>query len=227
MKNVRQAQQAHYRMLLENHAGTPMAVSSESAAHKKLRFDQLAKLFGDDAQFTLHDVGMGLGAFGVYLRENFEGRRIEYSGTEILPEFVRGAETEHPKSSFYLRDLTEGAGDDRYDYVVLSGVFHQRRSTPIPQWEEFSRLLLRNAWKMCRKGLAFNFVSPFVDFYQTEVYYANLTRVIQFINEELTRFFVVNHSYALFEFTLLVYREPYVAARDSAPEFRKYFTGLR
>ena len=227
METIRKAQEQHYRQLFTEHAGTTMAVSSESAAHKKLRFDQIAKVFGDDARFSLHDVGMGLGAFGAYLRENFAERLIEYSGTEILPEFVQGAETEHPKSSFYLRDLTEGAGDDRYDYVVLSGVFHQRRSTPIPEWEEFSRLLLRNAWKMCRKGLAFNFISPFVDFYQTEVYYANLTRVIQFINEELSRFFVVNHSYALFEFTVLVYREPHVAARDSAPEFRKYFKDLR
>ena len=223
MRQVRIDQEAHYRMLLEKHAGTPMAVSSESVAHKKLRFDQIAKLFGDDSEFSVHDVGMGLGAFGIYLRENFAARRIEYSGTEILPEFVKAAKEEHSDSRFYLRDLTEKAGDDRYDYVVLSGVFHQRRSTPIPDWEKFSRQIVRNSWEMCRKGLAFNFISPFVDFYQSEVYYANLPRVIQFISEELSRFFVVNHSYALYEFTVLVYRESYVAERDCAPEFRKYF----
>jgi hypothetical protein len=227
MKNVRVDQEAHYRVLLEKHAGTPMAVSSESAAHKKLRFDQIAKVFGDDSRFSLHDVGMGLGAFGSYLRENFAERQIQYSGTEILSEFVEGARREHPESNFFHRDLAERPGDDRYDYITFSGVFHQRRSTPIPEWEKFSRLILRNAWAMCRKGLAFNFISPFVDFYQTEVYYANLARITQFVVEELSRFFVVNHSYALFEFSVLVYREDYIAERDSAPEFRKYFKELR
>ena len=41
-----------------------MAVSSESDAHKRLRFQQIAQLFDCDAAFSVHDVGMGLGAFG-------------------------------------------------------------------------------------------------------------------------------------------------------------------
>jgi hypothetical protein len=166
---------------------------------------------------------MGLGAFGSYLGERHQHRKIAYSGSEILPEFVEGARQTHPSSEFFLRDITEQPGPETYDYVILSGVFHQRRQTSIPDWEKFSRQLLRNSWSMCSKGLAFNFISPFVDFYQTEVYYANLPRVLQFVSEELSRFFVVNHSFALFEFTMLVYREGVFKERDSAPEFRKYF----
>lgn len=223
MQNVRLSQERHYRGLLEKHAGTPMAVSSESAAHKRLRFDQIAKVFGDDESFSLHDVGMGLGAFGSYLGEKHPHRKISYSGSEILPEFVEGARAAHPSSTFFCRDIAERPGEEAYDYVILSGVFHQRRDTSIPDWEKFSRMILKNAWSMCRKGLAFNFISPFVDFYQTEVYYANLPRLMQFVVEELSRFFIVNHSYALFEFTMLIYREGVIAARDDDPEFRKYF----
>ena len=223
MQKVRLSQEHHYRGLLEKHAGTPMAVSSESDAHKRLRFEQIAKLFGEDDAFSVHDVGMGLGAFGSYLEDVFPGRQIDYSGSEILPEFVEAARRVHPVRKFFCRDIAEEAASEIYDYVILSGVFHQRRDTSIADWEKCSRHLLRNAWSMCRKGLAFNFISPFVDFYQTEVYYANLPRVIQFVVEELSRFFVVNHSYALFEFTVLVYRETVIASRDSAPEFQKYF----
>lgn len=223
MEHIREAQQQHYRGLLQRYAGTPMAVSSESAAHKRLRFDQIAKVFGDDDSFSLHDVSMGLGAFGSYLSDNHQDRNIDYSGSETLPEFVEGSRQIHPSSEFFCRDITEQPGSEIYDYVILSGVFHQRRETSISDWEKFSRQLLRNSYAMCRRGLAFNFISPFVDFYQTEVYYANLPRVLQFVSEELSRFFVVNHSYALFEFTVLVYREGVIAERDSAPEFRKYF----
>ena len=193
MEHIRKAQQNHYRGLLEKHAGTPMAVSSESAAHKRLRFDQIAKVFSNDDSFSLHDIGMGLGAFGSYLIENYPNRNIVYSGSEILPEFVDGARAAHPSSFFYCRDIAEHPGDECYDYVILSGVFHQRRQTSISDWEKFSRKILRTAFSMCRKGWAFNFISPFVDFYQTEVYYANLPRVINFVVEELSRFFVINH----------------------------------
>ena len=223
MEQIRKSQQKHYRGLLEKHAGTTMAVSSESAAHKRLRFDQISKVFGDDLSFSLHDIGMGLGAFGSYLRENHPNRIITYSGSEILPEFVDGARAAHPTCQFFCRDIAEQYGQDIYDYVILSGVFHQRRDTSISDWEKFSRIILKNAFFMCRKGLAFNFISPFVDFYQTEVYYANLPRIINFVVEELSRFFVINHSYALYEFTLYVYRENVISNRDDAAEFKKYF----
>jgi hypothetical protein len=223
MEQIRKSQQNHYRGLLEKHAGTTMAVSSESAAHKRLRFEQISKVFGDDTTFSLHDVGMGLGAYGSYLIENHPNKSIAYSGSEILPEFVEGARAAHPTCQFFCRDISEQSGKDFYDYVILSGVFHQRRETSISDWEKFSRVILRNAFAMCRKGLAFNFISPFVDFYQTEVYYANLPRIISFVVEELSRFFVINHSYALYEFTIYVYRENVISARDNAEEFKKYF----
>jgi hypothetical protein len=223
MQKIRTNQEQYYRDLLEKHASTPMAVSSESAAHKRLRFEQISKVFGDDTTFSLHDVGMGLGAYGSYLIENHPNKSIAYSGSEILPEFVEGARAAHPTCQFFCRDIAEQSGKDIYDYVILSGVFHQRRETSISDWEKFSRVILRNSFAMCRKGFAFNFISPFVDFYQTEVYYANLPRIINFVVEELSRFFVINHSYALYEFTIYVYRENVISARDNAEEFRKYF----
>jgi len=76
---------------------------------------------------------------------------------------------------------------------------------------------------MSRKGIAFNFISPFVDFYQTEVYYSNLLKIINFINDELSRFFVLKHHYALFEYTVFVFQEDYIRPQYSQIEFQKYF----
>jgi SAM-dependent methyltransferase len=224
LKAVRQAQEKIFRDLYNNHKGSPMAVSSESLEHKRLRFTEILRIVDGCGPISIHDVGCGIGDLGAFSRRELdEGVELDYSGTEILPEFIEEAKKRFPDSKFYVRDLAEKPADELYDYVVLSGVFHQRRDTRIPDWEQFSQRLLRNCFKMAKRGIAFNFISPFVDFYQEQVYYCNLQKMIQFVVDDLSRFFEVRHSYALFEFTVFVYREEYVAAKHPQEEFQKYF----
>lgn len=220
---TREDQERVYRELFEKHRGTPMAVSSESAAHKRLRFTKVSDVIGDDNDFSVHDVGMGVADLYAFMQQRYPERRFTYSGTEILKEYVDAASERFPDVTFLHRDLADTPGDDRYDYVLMSGVFHQRRDSGIRQWEAFSQDIIRNSFAMCRKAVAFNFISPFVDFYHTNVYYANLPKLINFINDDLSRFFEVRHNYALFEFTVFVYREEYVKTLHPDPEFAKYF----
>ena len=220
---IRKDQESHFRELYRQHRGTPMAVSSESPAHKDKRYSEIAGIFANRPSFTVHDVGMGLADFKAFLDRGFADRAITYSGSDILQEYVEEAGRRYPESQFLVRDLSMAAGDDRYDYVTLSGVFHQRRNSSIPEWEAFAQQLLENCFAMCERGLAFNFISPFVDFHQTEVYYCNLHKLIEFIPARLSRFFTIKHDYALYEFTVHVYREQEIARRDDRPEFKKYF----
>lgn len=222
-ENVRKAQEDLYRDLYNANKGTPMAVSSESLNHKKARFKEICEIFKEDEGATVHDVGMGIGDLYNYIQEHHPQLNIVYSGTEILEEFVLEARERFPDTEFFHRNLAEQAFADKYDYVVMSGVFHQRRETSIKEWEAFALELLRNSFEMCNKGIAFNFISPFVDFYQTQVYYANLSKIINFIIDDLSRFFVLKHNYALFEFTIFVYKEEYVKSISPEKEFQKYF----
>lgn len=221
--NTRPSQEKIYKELYEQHKGTPMAVSSESWNHKHTRFSRICDVFRNDDNITVHDVGMGVADMGKFIKAEFPTKNIQYSGTEILDEYVEEAQLSFPESKFYKRDLAEQSFEDRYDYLLLSGVFHQRRDSAIRDWEKFSQQILKNAFEMCDKGIAFNFISPFVDFYQTQVYYANLPKLINFINDDLSRFFEIKHNYALFEFTVYVYKEQYIKSQYTQPEFQKYF----
>lgn len=223
---TRQDQEKVYRELFTKHHGTPMAVSSESAAHKRLRFTKVTDVIGNDDNFSVHDVGMGVADLYAFMLERFAGRKFAYSGTEILKEYIDAAQKRFSGLAFYHRDIADAPGKDRYDYVLLSGVFHQRRESTIRQWEAFAQHIIKNSFAMCRKAVVFNFISPFVDFYQPQVYYANLPKLLNFINDELSRFFELRHSYALFEFTVFVYTEEYVRRLHPEPEFGKYFKVL-
>lgn len=220
---TRASQERVYKELYEQHKGTPMAVSSESLNHKRLRFGMVCDIFRDDDNISVHDVGMGVADMGDFLKGEFPDKSIQYSGTEILSEYVEEAKNRFPSSTFYQRDIAEKSFGDKYDYLLLSGVFHQRRESSIRDWENFSQAILRNSFEMCTKGISFNFISPFVDFYQTQVYYSNLPKLINFINDDLSRFFEIRHNYALFEFTVYVYKENYIKTCYPQPEFQKYF----
>ena len=222
---TRDPQENHYRSLYNKHKGTTMAVSSESLAHKALRFKNVCSVFKDDTSSSLsvHEVGMGIADMNQYIIEHFPDKTITYSGTEILEEYVLESQKRFPDSVFYHRDLATSSFEDCYDYMLFSGVFHQRRNNTIGEWEQFSQNILSNAFKMCKKGIAFNFISPFVDFYQTEVYYANLPKLLNFINDHLSRFFEIKHNYALFEFTVYVYQPSYIQELHPEVEFKKYF----
>jgi hypothetical protein len=223
MNKTRASQETIYKELYEKYKGTPMAVSSESLNHKKLRFSKICGIFEEDDRFTVHDVGMGIADLNAFIRENFPDKEIIYSGTEILKEFVEDSQKRFPESKFFHRDIAESSFTDKYDYLLMSGVFHQRRESTIPDWEKFSQSIMKNSFDMCNKGIAFNFISPFVDFYQTQVYYSNLPKLINFINDELSRFFEIRHNYALFEFTVFVYKEDFIKTRYPQKEFAKYF----
>ena len=220
---TRTSQEKIYKELYEEHKGTPMAVSSESWNHKLTRFTMICDIFQNDNNISVHDVGMGIADMGKFIKSEFPHKNIQYSGTEILDEYVEEALKRFPASKFYNRDVAEQSFEDRYDYGLLSGVFHQRRDSPIRDWEKFSQQILKNSFKMCNNGIAFNFISPYVDFYQTQVYYCNLSKLINFVNDDLSRFFEIKHNYALFEFTVYVYKEQYIKSKYTQPEFQKYF----
>jgi len=92
------------------------------------------------------------------------------------------------------------------------------------EWEQFAFAILENSFKMCRKGLAFNFISPFVDFHQSEVYYCDLMKLLHVIRDRMSRFFEVRHNYALFEFTVFVYPEDSIRLKHPEAEMDKYFS---
>ncbi|NVJ46715.1 MAG: class I SAM-dependent methyltransferase [Cytophagia bacterium] len=223
MNSTRQKQEEIYRGLYTEHKGTPMAVSSESLNHKNQRFKLITNIFKDQTDVSVHDVGMGLADLYAFIQTEIKETNVQYSGTDILREFVEESRLRFPECRFYHRDIAESAFEDTYDYVLLSGVFHQRRDSSIREWELFWQKMIKNAFLMSRKGVAFNFVSPFVDFYQTQSYYCNLPKLLNFINDDLSRFFEIKHDYALFEFTVYVYQESYIKSITPEPEFQKYF----
>jgi hypothetical protein len=223
MKSIKDQQVKYYSELFHKYKGEPQAVSSESFEHKRLRYDRLSRIFKEDNNCSIHDVGMGMGHFYEYIKKELPSLSCTYSGTEIVEDYYSYCLLQYPENNFYLRDLAEKPGEDSYDYVVLSGVFHQMQGSKRLDWENFMEAILTNVFAMSKKGIALNLVSGFVDFYQPNIYYSNLCKLTHFINDKLSRFFAIDHSYALYEQTVFVYQPEFVISQFPQNEFQKYF----
>jgi len=85
--------------------------------------------------------------------------------------------------------------------------------------------LITHCYSGCRKALIFNTISPFVDYYQSNVYYCNLWKLVNYINDKLSRFFIIDQAYPLYEITITVYKEAEIRNQYSQEQFIKYYHG--
>lgn len=220
---IKKSQIEYYGGLYKKHGYSPEAVASGKQIYKDLRYRKLSRLFGQDRSFSLHDVGMGLGHYFEFLRAHYDRRAIDYSGTEVVEDFYTYCREKYPDKKFYLRDLSLQAGPDTYDYLVLGGVFYHPCGISRRDWEKYLFRMIRNVFPMAKKGIAFNLITEFCDFYEKDLYYCHVSKLLAFLADDVSRFFLVDHTYPLYELTVYVYKEEVVRGDYPEQEYDKYF----
>lgn len=224
-EDVAGAQKAYYGALYHKYGAGVDAVASSKQIYKDLRYERLSRVFGEDRELTVHEIGCGLGHYYEYLASRFPDRKIAYSGSEVTPEFVAACREKFPQCQFFLRDVTSEPCDERYDYVVLPGVFYHLVSADAAAFFEYCKTLLDRAFLMCRRAIAVNFVTGFCDYFRDDLFYCDVKGLLEFVTCELSRFFVLDHAYPLYEFTLHIFKPEYVRSLHPAGEFEKYHRG--
>ena len=151
-----------------------------------------------------------------------ETRAIRYSASEITPEYCKIAKEKYPEIEFLNRDLLFEEVKESYDYVVLSGVFHQQGQISQRDWEGYRNALLLKAWSLCTRGVAFNLLSNYTDFYRPGNYYPEMYEVLGFVTRKMSRFVSMDQTTPLFEATYCVYKKEYVSSCYESDILKRY-----
>lgn len=222
-EEIIKSQIEHWKRKANENVGTVQAVGSESVVHKYLRYEKLSRLFEEESEVTVHDIGAGVGDFYGWLKSSYRGTtNISYSASEITPQYCEIARQRYPDIEFYNRDILSSVVDDRYDYVILSGVFHQLGSVGHGDWIKYMNGLLKVAWSMSNLGIGFNVLTSHADFFKPGNFYADLTELQLFIVRNLSRFYRMDCDYPLFEATFFVRKQSQVKNRYPESEFSRY-----
>jgi hypothetical protein len=130
------------------------AVGWDKKQFQEKRFEYLAQI-GNLKNSHVIDLGSGLGDLYGYLQAH--KIKPQYLGFELVPELVDAARHKYPAAQFSNEDFVKYRGP--VDYVLISGTFNVRNGIPRIEYFEQIVLLLKKAFKICKKGVAVNFLN--------------------------------------------------------------------
>ena len=94
----------------------------------------------------------------------------------------------------------------RADYLLASGVFNAKMSINRGVWQQFVEAMLLRMFSLARKGIAFNLLTSYVDYENSNLFYLSPAETLDFCIRNLGRRVVIRHDYPLWEYTVYVYK---------------------
>ena len=201
----------HYEACLERHGDTHAGVDWPNAADADKRYRVMLDVVREpETAVSLLDFGCG----AAHLVEHMQKRQLEqkltqiaYAGLDASPKFTALCQHKYPALPFYCMDvLQDHAALPMFDYVVMNGVFTEKRElSQDAMWAYFTQLITLMFAKT-QRGLAFNVMSKAVDWERDDLFHLSADVLINFLTKNLTRNFVIRNDYGLYEYTTYIYR---------------------
>ncbi len=199
-----------YKELYDKYGISPEAVKAANKKQQEFRFDNLISLTNIEKEDTVLDIGCGPGDLLKYLRK----RKLDgfYCGVDFLQEYVDYGNQyfkDSTNSKFVKKDILIENFDEPYDWVLLSGVFNDMRENS----EEFFYETIKKMFLVCKKGIAFNSLSKYVDYEDPTLFYTDPAETLRYAAENLSKYILINTNYQLkkdtipFEYSICIYKK--------------------
>lgn len=197
----------YYSAKLAEHGETPRGVDWNGEESQELRFAQLAQVIPQPAGFSLNDLGCGYGALFDYL--NSRRPDFAYHGSDVSADMIRAAQNRHahsPNASFSV----SAEPPEMADYGIASGIFNVRLGRSDTEWCNYLEATLDVLDRTSRLGFAFNCLTSYSDGdkMRNYLYYADPCVLFDLCKRRYSRHVALMHDYGLYEFTILVKKQP-------------------
>jgi len=187
----------------DSHLGVDWASADGADTRYRVMLDLVRSSPGQVV--SLLDFGCGAShLLDFMVRHRIQG--IHYSGLDLSPAFVSLSRQKHPEVAYYCVDLLESRATlPEFDYVVMNGVFTQRRDLTADEMFDYLGALLRKALGLARRGVAFNVMSAHLGWQRPNLFHLAFDRLADLLTE-LGGNFVLRSDYGLPEYTVYLYR---------------------
>ncbi|HET6977589.1 MAG TPA: class I SAM-dependent methyltransferase [Pyrinomonadaceae bacterium] len=201
---------SHYEACLEQYGDSHLGVDWPKAEDVQKRYRVMLEVIRPQSagqRVSLLDFGCGAAHLNEYIREQHLDY-IEYTGLDLSEKFVRLSQNKFPGNKFFVLDLLdENASLPVFDYIVLNGVFTEKRELSFDEMLSYFKQLVRRVFAHAAVGIAFNVMSKHVDWERDDLFHLPFDILAGFLKKELGRNFVFRNDYGLYEYTTYVYHE--------------------
>ncbi|MCW8276146.1 class I SAM-dependent methyltransferase [Pseudomonas sp. PCH199] len=197
----------YYSSKLAQHGETPQGVDWNGKEGQYLRFRQVDKIINIEKPFSINDIGSGYGAFYDFLRERHAA--FSYNGIDVSEDMINAAKIRYEGQahvSFHVGSEPERIAD----YGIASGIFNVRLGRTDSEWLTYLEGVLDTLDKTSRLGFAFNCLTSYsdADKMRDYLYYADPCALFDLCKRRYSRNVALLHDYDLYEFTILVRKQP-------------------
>lgn len=169
-----------------------------------LRFEVISRYIDFSSRPHILDVGCGNGEFYNYVQQS--SKAIKYSGIDVVPEMVAMTNERFGSDTASVRDLLSWETNEQFDYVIASGTFNAKLSASDEEWKGYFYSNIRKMFSLAKKAVIFNCMTSFVDYRYDRLYYPTAQELADFAVKNLSRKFILDHSYPLYEMTMAIYK---------------------
>lgn len=185
----------HYTELYKKHGVKPAALGWPKG-RQNLRFKIMSEI-GALKKSEILDIGCGFGDFLTYL--NSKKIKLEYTGVDINPIFIKIAKSKHPEGTFTKRDIERTKFKKKFDWSFAIGTTNMKGNY------EYIEKLLKEMFRISKKGVVMDFMSSYVDFKRSGSSHFEPEKIFK-IAKKLSRRVVIRHDYLPFEFCVYIYK---------------------
>lgn len=197
----------YYTSKLNQHGQTPQGVDWNDENCQKLRFNNLCKIIESLNDFSLNDLGCGYGALYDFLCTRYE--KFSYCGIDISESMIQAASQRYHHIQ-QTRFLSSTEPDQLADYGIASGIFNVRLDKSNAEWQSYIESTLDDLYRYSRIGFSFNCLTSYSDAekMRDKLYYADPCMIFDLCKKRYSRNVALLHDYGLYEFTILVRKQP-------------------
>ena len=112
----------------------------------------------------------------------------------------------HPNARF----VVTAQPPETADYGIASGIFNVRLGRNDAEWRDYLEDTLDGLDRTSRNGFAFNCLTSYSDAHKMRdyLYYADPCALFDLCKRRYSRYVALLHDYKLYEFTILVRKQP-------------------
>lgn len=192
----------YYRDKIKQFGSSAEGMDWKNSDTQYLRFEVISRYIDFSTRPSVLDVGCGNGEFNNYIRQS--SKAIVYSGIDAVPEMVSLTNERFGADTASLQDLLSWDTEKRFDYVIASGTFNAKLSATDEEWQEYFYGNIKKMFSMANKAVIFNCMTSFVDYRYDRLYYPTVQELSDFAVKNLSRKFIIDHSYPLYEVTMVI-----------------------